>query len=111
MFVWKISLTNLFQTRIPHVMVKSRSGLCSFVSSATHNTFMDSYRRDIEFRFPPNYFPKEFTDVTARELLEEYGRHTIGPHALGVAHGEFAISRSKSPTLRESVKALLQRWF
>ena len=97
--------------RLTYVIVKSETGLCSFVSSATHNTFTDPYRQDVERRFPANYFPKEFTDVTAKELLEEYERHTIGPQALSVAHGEYTISRRKPPTFGESVKALFPRWF
>ena len=31
-------------------------------------------------RFPPGYFPREFRDVTPRELLTEVLRHTTNAH-------------------------------
>lgn len=97
-------ITNLFRTRIPHILVDSHYQLTAAISWATHRTFKDSYLRTVEFKFPSGYFPKEFTNVTAQELLEEYDRYTVAPKPLAVPREENVIDRRTPPGFLEVLK-------
>jgi len=74
-------ITNLFETRIPYMRIKSKWEFREAIEGLAQLRFA---ARTPAFNPPPAYFPIEFHDTTPRELLEEYLSHSPQPQAVAV---------------------------
>lgn len=63
-------IDNLFDVTVPHLTARSGEDLKRIVTNQAGVQFEIS-----NTKFPENYFPRHYENVTARELLEEYLAH------------------------------------
>ncbi|MEM7011787.1 MAG: hypothetical protein AAF585_09915, partial [Verrucomicrobiota bacterium] len=98
------SVDNLFDVRVPWIRVDRGLEFGTELESLTQVNFGDStgVRIQPDVFFPDDYFPREFEDMSVRELLNEYRKYTnaeriyieeIEPHLLRYpAHAEQTFS-------------------
>jgi len=66
------NIENLFDTTIPYVQFNNMFEFRRFLESSSQMHFVTPGRGMFVPNAPPDYFPREFSNVTVRQLTEEY---------------------------------------
>ncbi len=87
-------LKNLFDARIPHLRFKSQWEFRQAIEGLTQLRFGSPAP---PFQPPAGYFPKEFHDVTPRDLLEEYLAYGTKPQDVAIDGEKRALILDETP--------------
>jgi hypothetical protein len=86
-------LTNLCEIRIPYLRVKKADELYKFISRTAHLNTVDV---GMKIKFPDDYFPKEFHDVSINEILVELEQYFPGKYGFKIVNG-VALGEAEAP--------------
>jgi hypothetical protein len=81
------AVTNLFDLQIPYVHLRDPDDFRNLIT----RTVQMEFANDLVIQFPPDYFPKSFTQITPRELLQEYASHFPGQKKIRIDQEKFSI--------------------
>lgn len=100
-------IANIFDVEIPLITIDGSFDFGVQLCDLAHMRFKNGYLPPTTFT--ENYFPKTFTDITVRELLDEYRRYTPDQR-FWIDSNEPYIIQYPDPE-RESMKDRFKNWW